>query len=185
MITPMKYIFYIIILNFSFNAFGQKHDFEEYNRYKELAQFNDSLGFYTQSLIYYDSMFSEFKFHPFDYYQAFLSAYKDSNFGKSNEYLVNGAYYGLDISRFSGVEISHFLSTETGKNYIAKKDSILREHFNSIDTISNKTLDSLFIRDQSHRGGDKEMFHNDSLNFNSLIQLTKERGFPTFPTTGS
>ncbi len=180
----MKNILCIIFTIYSLHSFGQNHNFNKYHQYKELAHFSDSIGLFSQASAYYDTMLTFFEYHPFDYYDAFISAYNDSNIVKAKEYLIKGASKGLDISYFFGDKLNHFLSTTSGIAYLEIKDSILKEHYKIIDTISYNILDSLVTIDQQFRNISIEMSYNDSLNFVSLIKLSKERGFPTFPTTG-
>ena len=69
-------------------------------------------------------------------------------------------------------------------NYWLVKDSLLNVHFNSIDLEYSNELQRLKELDQADRSGSVESRSTDSLNFEVLITLSKQRGFPTFEKTG-
>lgn len=172
---------FIFIFN---NVNAQNYDFAQYERLRNLAHTYDSLGEYSIALIYFDSTLTAIDFHPYDYFNAFNTAWKLGDSSKANEYLIQGTLKGLDISGWYGTEIDEFSTSETGKEYLEIKDSLINEHFKSIDKDYYDELERLKARDQSIRDGGSEMLHNDSLNFETLIELSKQKGFPTFPLTG-
>jgi hypothetical protein len=180
----MKKIFLITFLLVTNLVNAQNHDFVQYKRLKNLAHTSDSLEDYSSAIAYYDSMFTTIDFYPYDYFNAFQSAWKLEDSLKANDYLINGALKGLDISGWYGKEIDEFRTRKVGVKYLAIKDSLLLEHYKSIDKVYFDELEKLVILDQQKRDKSPEMFYQDSLNFEALIQLTVQRGFPTFPTTG-
>ena len=165
-------------------SFSQGYDFNEYERFNRLARFNETGGNLDLALTYYDSMLIKIDFYPFDYYNAFTVAWKLNKYEKGENYLTRGALKGLDISTWFGDEVEAFLTSERGLEYQKVKDSLLSVHYHSIDKFYYDTLLALVEIDQRYRDMSPEMIRNDSLNFEALIQLSKERGFPTFPSTG-
>ncbi len=174
----------IVLLLLSSISFSQEYDFIKYAHYKNLAYHQDSVRNYQSAVGYYDSMLVAVDFHPYDYYDAFVVAWKQKNYSKTNDFLIRGTLKGLDIKDWYGEELKSYLSTEDGQKYLLIKDSLLVKHFSLIDTASYNILTELIKRDQRLRDGSKEVNYNDSLNFEALIKLSEERGFPTFPKVG-
>lgn len=70
--------------------------------------------------------------------------------------------------------------------FTKKKDSLLAIHLKSIDTVYYNALVEMEKLDQSDRDPrNNKRFYNDSLNFEKLILLSTEKGFPTYQKTGS
>ena len=174
-------ISFVLILG---NVSAQNYDFAQYKRLNNLAHKTDSLGEFSSAIVYYDSMLNTIDFYPYDYFNAFSTAWKFGDSLKANDYLVQGALKGFDISGWYGEEIDEFSSREIGRKYLGIKDSLISEHFKSIDKDYYDELERLVARDQSIRDGGSEMLYNDSLNFETLIELSEQKGFPTFPLTG-
>lgn len=165
-------------------TYAQNYDFVKYKRLSNLAHKHDSLGELSAAQVYYDSMLNAVDFYPYDYFNAFNTAWNLGDSLKANDYLIQGALKGLDISGWYNNEIDEFLTLEIGREYLEIKDSLINEHFKSIDKNYYDKLEKLVARDQSIRDRSPEMLYNDSLNFESLIQLSEQKGFPTFPLTG-
>lgn len=180
----MKNTTLLILFLASHLSYSQGYDFKKYESYQRQAQLHDSIGDYQGAVDYYDSMLQAIDFYPYDYFEAFVSAWKQQNPSKAENYLTQGALKGLDISGWFADELESFLGTDRGKKYLSTKDSLLLQHFSGIDTVSYNVLSKLVESDQRLRDGSKEMMYNDSLNFEALIQLSEERSFPTFPKVG-
>jgi hypothetical protein len=163
---------------------GQDSTYYNYNKIISKASELVELEIFHESVRCYDEAFEQIDFVPYHYYDAFMVAVKDSNYIKAYEYLYKGALKGLDISFWSGEEIGIFNKSANSDDYWLIKDSLLNVHFNSIDMDYFNKLQILKEFDQSDRSGSAESQLRDSLNFEELILLTKEKGFPTFEKTG-
>src|SRR5690554_7764570 len=80
-------------------------------------------------------MLSTIGFYPYDYFEAFETAWKQRNINKANHYLTQGTLTGLDISRWYSKNIDEFLATKSGLVYLKIKDSLLNVHFENIDKV--------------------------------------------------
>lgn len=139
---------------------------------------------YQAAFAVFDSAFALFPYVPYHYFDAFASAVRASDFEKAYEYLVKGTLRGLDISQWYTEEIQLFRGTVFSGRYNQAKDSLLNMHFQSIDLEYYRALEVLKQRDQADRNDNHQMMRNDSLNFEALIGLCAEKGFPTFRNTG-
>ncbi len=178
----------IIIILFVFaNIFtnGQDSTYYKYNNFITKAEQNDTSGQYADAIANYDFAFNLINCIPYHYYDAFSVAIADSNFLKAKEYLIMGTLKGLDIAQWNSQEIDIFNKTCYAKEFYQFKDSLLKEHFKTIDIDYFNSLQELMKRDQKVRScGNQQMLINDSLNFEQLIILSTQKGFPTFQKTG-
>ena len=180
----MKYIVCLLSVLIFTQLQAQNYDHELHQRQRKVAvQFYED-GRYSESLLHFDSAFMAVDFYTADYIDAFIAAYRASDMQRCEDYLRRGTLKGMNISDLIINELDSFLVTDRGIMFLSIKDSLLSHHFESIDMISYNLLIELEKIDQQDRDRSPEMFYRDSLNFEALIQLTKERGFPTFPTTG-
>lgn len=172
----------LIHICLAFTLYGNTQD-STYFRYHILIEkgkgYMDSQH-YQASFAAFDSAFALFPYVPYHYFDAFVSAVKASDFEKAYGYLVNGTLHGLNLSQWNTEEIQLFRTSIFSDRYHQAKDSLLHIHFQSIDLEYYRALEALKQRDQA----DRQMFCNDSLNFEALIGLCAEKGFPTFPHTG-
>lgn len=180
----MKKIIFLVLIFVAYTTYAQNYNFSQYERQKKLAQYYDSLEEYDSAIAHYDAMLSTIGFYPYDYFEAFETAWKQRNINKANHYLTQGTLTGLDISRWYSKNIDEFLATKSGLVYLKIKDSLLNVHFENIDKVYFDSLVYLVEIDQKNRDGGFEMIQNDSLNFEALIRLSEQKGFPTFPETG-
>lgn len=183
----MRNLSLFIFLTISVLGNTQQNKFSQHDHYVKAAYQFDSLGDYKMALTCMDSAFAFYDFYPFDYFNAFTYAFKNSDYDRSTNYLVRGTKKGLDISDWYSDELNQFLELPEGRTYLFIKDSLLDIHFRSIDTISLNRILEIVALDQYERTANPDtraMFYQDSLNFETLIELSKSRGFPTFPTTG-
>lgn len=142
-------------------------------------------GEFTNACNHFDSAFQLINFVPYHHFDAFQAAVQDSNIQRAYSYLVQCALQGLDIDYFSAEELIVFNNSELSVKYYGIKDSLLQEHYKSIDLEYYQALVFLKERDQEVRSSDNPtMQKNDSLNFSKLFELTMEKGFPTFEKTG-
>ncbi|MEI6823126.1 MAG: hypothetical protein WCL51_14440 [Bacteroidota bacterium] len=166
------------------NTEGQDSTYYKYKAFIKKAEENGASKKTKIALSYYDSAFNIIDYIPYTYYDAFSLAISDSNYFRAKEYLVKGALKGLDLSAWNSPEIGLFNNSKFAKEYWIIKDSLLRIHFKSIDIEYYNALEDLKKLDQSKRGNNSEADINDSLNFDKLIILSKNKGFPTYKTTG-
>ncbi|MEO8762113.1 MAG: hypothetical protein ABI448_14555 [Bacteroidia bacterium] len=177
----MKKICFIVLLGYSTLSFSQFSVFNKIISNAERAETDKNLKL---SLSLYDSAFKVIDFIPYYYMYAFKISIHNNNYKKATTFLVKGTLKGLNITDWSFPEIPQYLNTEEGKYFNSIRDSLIKNYFNSIDTISINILMKLKNQDQSLRDNSLNAIKNDSLILSKLIELSIERGFPTFKKTG-
>ncbi len=180
----MRLVIVIVFLLAYNSIYSQDSTYLNYNKLIEIAKSKSELKDYESSIKYYDSAFSIINYIPYHYFDAFSLCILDNNFSKAYDYLMTGALKGLDVSIFNTDETQIFKETLYANKYNLIKDSLLAVHFNSIDTNYYQFLRELKERDQLVRDNSDEMYKNDSINFNQLIDIIAKKGFPTFETVG-
>lgn len=177
----LLFLLNVLFLNAQSNSFKYYHD------HVQEAYRQDSLGNFDVAVQHMDSAFILFEYYPYDYFNAFTFAFKASNLQKAQYFLIEGTKKGLDTDGWFSDYLDQFLGLSEGRTYLFQKDSLMQIHLKTIDTVSLNTLLELMELDQKERyvnPDSREMFLQDSLNFEALILLSKTRGFPTFPTAG-
>jgi len=157
---------------------GEKQ-FIEYENCLEKARKHASGNSFDSSLFFYDSAFKIIDFVPYDYFEAFDLAVQANNPDKAFDYLCSGAKCGLDVRNYSTESVTLFLRTNEYQKYLLRKDSLHQVYLNSIDTVYLKELELLKVEDQKNRSGDSLSLLTDSLNFDRLLELIDQSGFPT------
>lgn len=180
----MKRILTILSILIVSQLSAQVYDHQLYQIHKAKAEQFIADGHFLEATLQYDSALAIIDFYPYDYFNAFTAAFTDSNMQLCEDYLIKGTLKGLDVADFFTDEIDSFVASDSGEKFRKMKDSLLLKHYESIDMVSFKKLEELVAVDQSLRDRSPRMFYNDSLNFEALIRLSEERGFPTFPTVG-
>jgi hypothetical protein len=132
----------------------------------------------------YDSAFAIIDFIPYHYFYAFGAAARTGNWNKAEYYLVRGTLKGLNISQWSSPELQAYLNHTASARFRAIRDSLEKAHVKSLDTTSYFRLLRLKELDQKARDGSKASGRQDSLNFEELIRISENFGFPAFPTAG-
>ena len=182
-----KYTLTLFLLLFLNSVFGQAERFISYNNHRNKALNAMKAKNYILSQQYFDSAFLQIDFIPYDYFYAFQAAINDSNFQKGTNYLIQGALVGLNSDSWTTTETNIYFSKNEGKNFRKFKDSLLKIHFQQIDTFYYNELLNLKKVDQAIRtqtSNDSLIYFQDSLNFEKLIDLSKHYGFPSFKSTG-
>ena len=182
-----KHFLALLLFLISNCFFSQKESFVQYNTFRKQALNAKENNDYKLAQKYFDSAFLQIDFIPYDYFYAFQAAINDSNFNKGTNYLMKGTLVGLDINHWSTTETDIYFLNNEGKNFRKCKDSLLKIHFQQIDSFYYNELLNLKKIDQEIRQktkNNKLIEFQDSLNFDKLILLTKQYGFPSFKFTG-
>lgn len=164
---------------------AQSPSFALYHAFKNQMLDEAAAGAHETAMAFCDSMLQQVDFYPFDYYTCFEVAVKADHMGKAGHYLVLGTQKGLNISNFYSDAKDIFFNTKEGLQYLEIRDSLEALHSGSIDIPYRKALQAMKDRDQSIRDGSHAMMLNDSLVFEELIQLSAEKGFPSYRSTGT
>jgi hypothetical protein len=182
-----KYAFTLLLLISINYFFSQKENFVQYNTCIKQALNAKENKDYKLAQQSFDAAFLQINFIPYDYFYAFQAAINDSNFQKGTNYLIQGTLVGLNSDSWFTTETNIYFSKNEGKNFRKYKDSLLKIHFQQIDTFYYNELLNLKKVDQAIRSqtsNDSLIYFQDSLNFEKLIDLSKHYGFPSFKFTG-
>lgn len=181
---------YLLILSFcTLTIWGQDSTYYQYNALiMEAKSYSDSTD-YKNALKSYDKAFKLIDCVPFNYFDAFETAVNDSNYYRANRYLIKGTLKGLDLSLLYSKEVELFNKSQYAHAFWHLKDSLVNQHFTSIDSSFYNALDQMVQLDQAARNNNIANYHEnkhlvDSLNFEKLLALSIEKGFPTFEKTG-
>lgn len=167
------------------DGYTGNNQFAEYDICIEKARKYASTQSIDSSLFFYDAAFEIFDFIPYDYFGAFDVAVQANHLNKAFGYLCKGTACGMDIRDYYTESVTLFLETEHYDAYLLQKDSLRQEYVNSIDTVYFKELELLKLADQANRIGDSLSLLTDSLNFEKLLELIDQRGYPTLRKASS
>lgn len=144
-----------------------------------------SNGAYQASLAAYDTALVQCSYCVQQWIEATEFALLHGDTTKAIRYLCgaygNGGQPMLTYSR----PVQHLLAQGFHEPYLSELRSAMNAWAIKADTVWIEALVEMKELDQSHRAFDALSRHNDSLNLERLIQLTKERGFPAPSRTGS
>ena len=139
---------------------------------------------YGSALASYDSALSIIPWETGVYFDAVVSAIAAGRPDKANTYLCAGVEHGFDPAVFTDPNWDLFLASEASAPFRNQKDHCRARFLARADTATIRRIRAMGERDQSVRDGSATMLHNDSLNFEELIAISEEQGFPSAMTIG-
>lgn len=136
---------------------------------------------------------------PFDFSKAIICSSHLKRDSLTYKLLYEGTRKGLSFERINDMNLSGFKKSELWLTFISKKDSIYSSYQNSLDKEWIDAINNMKYMDQKVRSSYLNLSTDsvknseltkllmstiDSLNFETLLALTKKKGFPTTETVG-
>lgn len=187
----MKYTFIIFFKILLVQpTFCQENDFFEYHKEVNKAQLKFFENNYKASDSIFTKTFKEFKNgFPTDYLFAANNALKFSDLDQSLNYILNGFKNGLVLENLKKDSCYQMLKHEFRTRCFKKKYKLLRkEYVNSLDIQVRKEIYDMVKMDQKYRNSrfskkpwsvqQSFMKRIDSLNFDKLLDICNDKGFP-------
>ena len=156
--------------------------------HKELivqADAASNAGDYKKAVPLYEAALKLVNWDLDPYFDATLAALQSGREDKANEFLLNGVENGFDPMVFIDSSFTHFLGSEASKPFRDGRGEASRKFASHADSAIIKQIEAMIVVDQE--GGREDSLitkRNDSLNFDELLKLCKEKGFPVARTTG-
>ena len=151
-------------------------------RHNELivqADAASNMGDYKKAVPLYDSALALVNWDVYPYFDATLAALQAGREDKANDFLLEGVGYQDSI-------YTAFLASDASKPFRDQRTEATKKFVAHADSAMIKQLDAFHTRDQKDRTTETlSIERDDSLNFEGLITICENKGFPTARTVGS
>lgn len=156
-----------------------------YNQLIAQAAMATAKGTPQRAIPLYDMAFTLANWGLYNYFLATETALEAGRADKANEYLLLGVGQGMQPHLYSDSIYDAFLASDDSKLFKDSSELVHTQFAARTDSAVIKRLQQLYARDQQTRDGSPLEAHYDSLNFDALISICEEKGFPVTRTVGS